>query len=185
MIISFQSATEFRAWLSKNQSQSDGIWLRIHKKGSEEKSVSYAEALDEALCFGWIDAQKQTGDEHSWLQRFCPRRPNSKWSKKNTQHVERLITLGRMTSAGMREVDAAKSDGRWTAAYDSSRNMEVPTDFMEELSKNKKAQTFFGTLNRANIYAIIYRLQTAKRPETREKRMKEILEMLACGKRFH
>jgi uncharacterized protein YdeI (YjbR/CyaY-like superfamily) len=185
MIQSFPSAADLRIWLSENLSQSEGIWLRFFKKGSGKKSVSYAEALDEALCFGWIDAQKKKGDVHSWLQRFCPRRPQSKWSKNNTQHVERLIKIGKMTSAGLREVEAAKADGRWIAAYDSPKNSEPPADFMRELAKDKTAVSFFKALNKANLYAITYRLQTAKRPETRKKRMKVILEMLAHGKTFH
>lgn len=185
MIQSFESAAEFNDWLSRNQSQADEIWLRIYKKASGKKSVSYAEALDEALCVGWIDGQKKPGDEHSWLQRFCPRRPHSKWSKKNTEHVERLIKSGRMTSAGMREVEAAKSDGRWMAAYDSPGNAELPADFIERLARNKKARSFLETLNKANLYAITYRLQTAKRPETRARRMEEIVKMLASGKTFH
>src|ERR1700743_3594528 len=125
MIISFQSATEFRVWLSKNQSQSDGIWLRIYKKGSEEKSVTYAEALDEALCFGWIDGQKRPLDAGAWMQKFTPRRPRGNWSELNTRHAARLIAAGRMMPAGLKEIEAAKADGRWKAAYASPSKADL------------------------------------------------------------
>lgn len=135
--------------------------------------------------FGWIDGQAKPFDDRSWLQKFTPRRPRSGWSKLNTRHVERLVKTGAMTPAGMEAVKAAKADGRWKAAYDSPSNALPPEDFLKELGKNKKAKAFFETLNKANVYAIVYRLQTAKKPETREKRMKLILAMLAGGKAFH
>jgi uncharacterized protein YdeI (YjbR/CyaY-like superfamily) len=128
-ILSFRAAAEFRKWLAVNHRQSDGIWLRIFKKGSGEPTVTYAEALDEALCFGWIDGQKQLHDKASWRQRFSPRRPKSKWSKINTQHAERLIEAGRMQEAGMSAIEAAKKDGRWTAAYDSQARPRSPKIF--------------------------------------------------------
>jgi uncharacterized protein YdeI (YjbR/CyaY-like superfamily) len=184
-ILSFRSASEFRKWLGVNHRQSDGIWLRIFKKDSGEPSVTYAEALDEALCFGWIDGQKQRGDDASWLQRFTRRRPKSGWSKRNTQHAERLTKAGRMKAAGQAEIDAAKKDGRWTAAYDSPSKATLPEDFLAALRRNEKAQEFFESLNKANRYAIAYRLQTAKKPETRQKRMEMILAMLARGEAFH
>jgi uncharacterized protein YdeI (YjbR/CyaY-like superfamily) len=184
-IKSFQSASAFRDWLAGHHGQTDGICLRFFKKSSGEKSLNYAEALDEALCYGWIDGQAKAYDERSWLQRFSPRRPSSAWSKMNTQHAERLIKSGRMTPAGLKQVEAAKADGRWGAAYDSPRNASPPEDFLKELDKNKKAKAFFTTLNKANIYSIVYRLQTAKKPETREKRMKMILGMLSRGEKFH
>lgn len=159
--------------------------MRIFKKDSGKPSITYAEALDQCLCFGWIDAQRAAHDELSYLQRFTPRRPKSGWSKINTQHAERLIQLGHMTSAGMKAIEAAKADGRWQAAYDSPRNAAPPEDFLKALEKDKKAKAFFATLNRANIYAIVYRLQTAKKSETRERRMKMILEMLSRGEKFH
>jgi uncharacterized protein YdeI (YjbR/CyaY-like superfamily) len=183
--LSFKSPLDFRNWLEKNNATSDGIWLRIFKKDSGEKSITYAEALDQALCYGWIDGQKQSYDEHSWLQKFTPRRAKSGWSKVNTQHAERLIKTGQMTSAGLKEIESARADGRWNAAYDSPRNATPPEDFLRALDGNKKAKEFFETLNKANIYSIVYRLQTAKKPETREKRMKLILEMLARGETFH
>ena len=184
-ILSFRLASEFRKWLAANHRQSDGIWLRIFKKGSGESSVTYAEALDEALCFGWIDGQKRPHDEVSWQQRFTPRRPKSGWSKINTQHAERLIKAGRMRTAGQAQIDAAKKDGRWTAAYDSPSKATFPTDFLTALRRNKKAQAFFESLNKANRYAIAYRLQTAKKPETKQRRVEMILAMLARGEAFH
>jgi uncharacterized protein YdeI (YjbR/CyaY-like superfamily) len=182
---SFPSASTFREWLARCHNRTDGIWLRIFKQNAGEKSLTHAEALDEALCYGWIDGQAKGYDERSWLQRFSPRRPSSVWSKRNTQHVERLIKAGKMMPAGLKEVEAAKADGRWRAAYDSPRNASLSEDFLSELEKNKKAKAFFATLNETNIYSIVYRLQTAKRAETREKRLKEILGMLARGEKFH
>lgn len=184
-ILSFRSSSEFRKWLAANHRQSDGIWLRILKKNSGESPVTYAEALDEALCYGWIDGQKQRHDDSSWLQRFTRRRPKSGWSKINTQHAERLIKAGRMKAAGKAEIEAAKKDGRWTAAYDSQSKATLPEDFLAALRTNKKAAAFFESLNRANRYAITYRLQTAKKPETRRRRMEMILAMLERGEAFH
>ncbi len=184
-ILHFRSPSEFRKWLSANHRQSDGIWLRLSKKDSGEPSVTYAEALDEVLCFGWIDGQKQRHDESSWLQRFTRRRPRSGWSKINTQHAERLVQTARMKAAGQAEIDAAKKDGRWTAAYDSPSKSTFPEDFLAALGRNKKAKAFFESLNQANRYAIAYRLQTAKKPETRQRRMETILAMLARGEAFH
>jgi uncharacterized protein YdeI (YjbR/CyaY-like superfamily) len=181
----FETSADFRHWLDENHAQSDGIWLRIFKKESRQKSLTYAEALDQALCYGWIDGQKKPLDKLSWLQKFTSRRPKSGWSKLNTQHVERLIKAGAMTPAGMEAVEAARADGRWKAAYASSRSATLPEDFLKELSKNKNAEAFFKTLNKANVYSIVYRLETAKKPETREKRMKTILAMMEQGKAFH
>jgi uncharacterized protein YdeI (YjbR/CyaY-like superfamily) len=184
-ILQFRSASDFRKWLAANHRQSDGIWLRISKKNSGEPSLTYAEALDEALCFGWIDGQKQRHDELSWRQRFTPRRPKSSWSKINTQHAERLIQAGRMKASGQARIDAAKEDGRWTAAYDSPGKATLPDDFLAALRRNKQAKAFFESLNKANLYAIAYRLQTAKKPETRQRRMETILAMLARNEAFH
>jgi uncharacterized protein YdeI (YjbR/CyaY-like superfamily) len=133
----------------------------------------------------WIDGRKLPGDEQFWLQTFTPRRPKSGWSKKNTGHAERLIKSGEMTAAGLKEVEAARSDGRWQAAYDSFSNAAIPDDFLKELARNKKAKAFFATLNNTNLYSIAYRLQTAKKPETREKRMQAIIEKLARCEKFH
>ena len=159
--------------------------LRIYKKDSAVATVTYAEALDQALCFGWIDGQKKPYDAQSWLQKFTPRRPNSAWSKKNTQHAERLIASGEMSPAGSKEVNSAKADGRWTVAYDSFANATIPEDFLEALARDRKALAFFETLNKTNLYAIAYRLQTAKKPETRARRMLAIIEKLSRGEKFH
>ena len=185
-IIAFESQSRWEEWLAENHAQQPtGIWLRIFKKASGVVSVTYAEALDEALCYGWIDGQANKYDERSWLQKFTSRRKKSIWSKVNTQHVERLIEAGKMKAAGLKEIEAAKQDGRWQQAYDSPKNMIVPEDFLKELENDSKAKTFFETLNKTNLYSIAFRLQTAKKPETREKRMKAILEMLARGEKFH
>jgi uncharacterized protein YdeI (YjbR/CyaY-like superfamily) len=184
-MLAFKSSAEFRGWLETNHDKTDVLWLRIFKKGSGEPSITYAEALDQALCHGWIDGQKKPYDESSWLQKFTPRRPKSGWSKINTEHVERLRKAGQMVPAGLKAVEAAKADGRWKAAYDPPRKASPPEDFLKALAKSKKAKTFLEGLNKANVYAIVYRLQTAKKPETRERRMKMILAMLDRGEAFH
>lgn len=183
-IIEFKTTTAFETWLAKNHDSTNGLWLRIFKKDSGNKTISYAEALDVALCYGWIDGQKQAYDEQAWLQKFCPRRPKSIWSKVNIGHVERLIKEDRMRPAGLKAIEKAKADGRWDKAYDSSSKMTIPEDFLKELSKNKKAEAFFKGLNKTNLFSIGFRLQTAKKQETREKRMKEIIEKLAKGEKF-
>ena len=181
----FKCPAEFRQWLEENHARSESIWLRLFKKTSGEPSITHAEALDQALCYGWIDGQLKPLDERSWLRKFTPRQPKSGWSKLNTRHVERLITAGAMTRAGLEAVAAAKADGRWAAAYDSPRDAVPPADFLKALAGDKKAAAFFATLNKANVYAIVYRLQTAKKPETRQKRLRAILKMLAQAKAFH
>ena len=184
-IIPFKNSKEFNRWLSKNYSSSNGIWLRFFKKDSGIPTINHAEALDEALCFGWIDGQLKKFDAESWLQKFTPRRPKSIWSKKNAERSEELMLEKRMKSAGLKEINLAKEDGRWNKAYDSPKNMQVPEDFLKRLSRNSKAKNFFETLNSANKYAIVWRLQTAKKPETRKSRMIKILEMLSKGEKFH
>jgi uncharacterized protein YdeI (YjbR/CyaY-like superfamily) len=184
-VLSFSTAKTFNQWLTKNHDATTGIWIKFFKKGSGEKTITYAEALDEALCFGWIDGQIKKFDEQSWIRHFTPRGEKSIWSKRNTGHAERLVTTGRMKPPGLKQVEKAKADGRWTLAYDSPANMEIPEDLIKAISKNKKAKSFFESLNKANLYSIGWRLQTAKRPETREKRIKAILEMLAKGQKFH
>jgi len=184
-ILSFNTAKAWEAWLKKNGATAQALWLRFYKKGSQVQSINYSEALDVALCYGWIDGLVNKFDEVSYLQRFTPRRPRSIWSKKNIEHVERLIREGKMNPAGLQQIEAAKADGRWAAAYDSSANMVIPADFLQALSRNPKAQKFFKTLNKTNVYAIAWRLQTAKKPETRERRMKQILEMLEKGEKLH
>lgn len=181
----FTTIKELKSWLAKQNASSTGIWIRLFKKKSNITTITYSDALDVALCYGWIDGQKKPYDTESWLQKFTPRRPKSIWSKRNREHIERLEKSGEMKAAGIRQVEAAKADGRWEQAYDSSSTMVVPADFLKELAKNNKAETFFKTLNKANTYAIVWRLQTAKKPETRNKRMMAIIEMLTNGEKFH
>jgi uncharacterized protein YdeI (YjbR/CyaY-like superfamily) len=184
-IIALDSAKDWEKWLTKNHGKSAGVWLKLTKKKLDKLAMTHAEALEVALCYGWIDGQARSYDESSWLQRFTRRRPKSGWSKINTQHAERLIKARRMKAAGLKEIKAAKTDGRWAIAYDPPSASTIPDDFLKLLSQNKKAKAFFETLNKTNLYSISYRLQTAKKPETRAKRMKVILEMLARGEKFH
>lgn len=184
-VIAFQSAKEWRDWLQKNSEASKGIWMKIYKKDAGEKTITYAEALDESLCYGWIDSQKKTFDKQAYLQKFCPRGRKSIWSKVNITHIERLTKAGKMKPQGLNAVASAKADGRWAKAYDSPSKMIVPDDFIKELKKNKKAYEFYKTLNKANLFSIAFRLHTAKKPETRQKRMELILEMLSKEQKFH
>lgn len=184
-IIPFASQTDWEHWLEENHSSSVGIWLQFFKKGSDISSVNYTEALDVALCYGWIDGQLKSLDNLSYIQRFTPRRPRSIWSRRNIEHIARLTIEGRMKPAGLKEAESAKTDGRWEVAYDSPENMSIPDEFLAELSKDKKAFGFYESLNKANKYAIGWRIQTAKKQETKEKRMKEIIEMLKRGEKFH
>ncbi len=181
----FATAKQFAQWLAKNHAKSNGIWLRLYKKGSGHKSVSYSEAVDEALCVGWIDGVKKRFDEESSVQWICPRRPRSVWSRLNIGRIERLTAEGRMQPSGLAQVEKAKADGRWAKAYDAPSQMKVPEDFLAALSKDPKARAFFETLNRANTYAIAWHLHNAKKPETRERRMQKYLEMMARGEKPH
>jgi uncharacterized protein YdeI (YjbR/CyaY-like superfamily) len=181
----FKTQAAWEKWLAKNHDKSPGVWMRFYKKASGVKSMNYDQALDGALCYGWIDGQTNKYDDDSWVQRFTPRRAKSIWSKRNVGHVARLIEAGKMHAAGQAQIDAAKADGRWQIAYDSHSTMEIPEDFLKALAKNKKAKAFFETLNKTNLYSISFRLQTAKKAETREKRMKQILEMMKNGEKFH
>ena len=182
--LEFKTAKTFETWLEKNHDNSSGIWLKIFKKDSGVKTVTYAEALDVALCYGWIDGQKKSFDEQAWLQKFSPRTAKSIWSKVNVGHVERLIKEGKMRPAGLKAVESAKEDGRWEKAYDPPSKMTIPDDFLQELSKNKKAEEFFQGLNKTNLFSIGFRLQTTKKQETRDRRMKEIIEKLARGEKL-
>ena len=184
-ILSFRTPADFENWLAENHNTVRGIWLRLFKKDSGEVSVTYLEALHEALCYGWIDGQAKKHDEQSWIQKFTPRGPRSIWSKRNTKFVGELMAQGRMKPAGLAEVDRAKTDGRWQKAYDSPSEMTIPDEFIKAVNKNKNAKAFFETLNKTNRYSIAWRLQTAKKPETKEKRIKMIIEMLAKGEKFH
>ncbi len=182
---SFKSSDDFEKWMEKNHGKSRGIWLRFFKKASGKKTVVYAEALDVALCYGWIDALVKSFDEESYVQRFTPRRSRSMWSKRNRQHVARLIKCGRMREAWLKQIQAAKRDGRWKSAYDSPRKMAVPRDFLAELAKSQKAKAFYDSLTRRNTYAIAMILGSAKKPETRQRRMKKLLEMMERGQKLY
>lgn len=184
-IIAFESRRKWFVWLAKHHTRAEGIWLRFYKKGSGVKTITYAEALDGALCYGWIDGQGRGYDSESHLRKFTPRRPRSPWSKINTGHAERLMASGEIEPPGLAEIERAKADGRWARAYASSSAMTVPDDFLAALRQSKKATAFFGTLNKRNTYAIAYRLQDAKRPETRARRISEFVEMLERGEKLY
>ncbi len=181
----FKDSTEWDQWLEKNCENSDGIWVRFANKNSGLISMSYSEAVDVALCFGWIDSLVNKYDEKSHIQKFTPRRKRSIWSKINREKIERLTKEGKMRPTGIAQVESAKVDGRWDAAYDSPTTSTIPDEFMKELAKNKKATDFFATLNKSNLYAIAWRLQTAKKPETKANRTKAIIAMLAKGEKLH
>ena len=181
----FKTQDAWEKWLATNHTKSAGIWMQIAKKGSGIASVNYQEALDVALCYGWIDGQKQPYDDEYWLQRFTPRGPRSIWSKINTGKAEALIKSGRMQPAGLAAIEAAKATGRWESAYQPSSNAEVPPELQAALDKNKKAKAFFETLRGANRYALIFRVQTAKKPETRAKRVAEFIDMLERGETIY
>ena len=184
-IRAFEDAAAFRDWLEANHAAHPELWIKIFKKGSGRKTISWKEAVVEALCWGWIDGVKKPFDEKSYLQRFTPRRKGSNWSKRNREHAERLIAEGRMREPGMKHVRAAQADGRWEVAYAPASEMTIPDDFLEALQERADARAFFESLNRQNLYAIAYRLQTAKRPETRQKRFEKFLAMLENGEKFH
>ena len=183
--VRFPSAGAWQHWLESEHARSDGVWLKLAKKDALEPTISYAEALDVALCFGWIDAQKRGLDDKYWLQRFTPRRPRSKWSKINTQKAEALIAAGQMRPPGLREVEAAKADGRWDAAYAGQRTITVPDDLARALAVNPAASAFFDAISSINRYAILYRISTVKRPETRAKKITLYVQMLAERKTIH
>lgn len=179
----FKTQADFRTWLEKNHADTDGVWIRMYKKATNIPSVNYAEALDEALCFGWIDGIKKSYDDVSFIQKFTPRRVRSLWSKRNIEHTERLITAGQMTEAGIKEIERAKADGRWDRAYDTFVDMKIPPYFYLELEKHPKAKEFFKELKKTNLYAIGWALQTAKTEETRLRRTKTLIAMLNEGKK--
>ncbi|HEX9107507.1 MAG TPA: YdeI/OmpD-associated family protein [Longimicrobiales bacterium] len=183
--LAFGSQEELVAWLERNHADSAGIWLRIARKDSGQRSVSYADALEAALCFGWIDGQKRPSDDSWWLQRFTPRKPRSVWSKVNREKAQALIAAGRMRPAGLEQVERARADGRWQAAYDSQSRAEVPPDLQAALDASPAAAAFFRTLNAANRYAILYRLQSARKPETRARRLRSFVEMLERGETIY
>jgi len=180
----FKTSAAWEKWLVAHAGDA-GAWLKIAKKDTGATSVSYAEALDVALCHGWIDGLKRSCDAQYFLQRFTPRRPKSLWSKINVAKIEGLIAAGRMQKGGLREIEAARADGRWHAAYDSARNMPVPEELAAALAGNKKAKAFFDKLDRTNRYAFCWRVQTAKKPETRAARVAKFVAMLAKGEKIH
>ena len=184
-ILLFAAPPDLEAWLEENHAQPDGFWLKVAKKDSGERSVTYAEALELALCFGWIDSQKRGFDEKFFLQRFTPRRPRGRWSRINRDKAEELLAAGTMRPAGLAEVDAAKADGRWEAAYEGARTATVPDDLRRELDADPAAAEFFASLDSSNRYAIVYRLNDAKKPETRERRLRKFVAMLKRGEKIH
>jgi uncharacterized protein YdeI (YjbR/CyaY-like superfamily) len=184
-VLDIESADAWAQWLEGHHSASAGVWLKIAKKGSRQSTPSYPEALDVALCFGWIDGQKRPLDGSFWLQRFTPRRAGSKWSKINTEKADRLIEGGLMRPAGLGEVEAARADGRWDAAYAGQSTITVPDDLAAALAANEAASAFFATISRVNRYAILYRIADAKRPETRARRIAAYVAMLADHQTLH
>ncbi|MBS1643783.1 MAG: YdeI/OmpD-associated family protein [Bacteroidetes bacterium] len=184
-IITFATSEEWAAWLAANHQQSEGIWIKFAKKASGILSITPQEALEVALCYGWIDGQRNQFDDNHYLNKYCHRTAKSIWSKRNCGIALQLIKDKKMQAEGLAEIERAKEDGRWERAYDSPANMQIPEDFIIELKKNKQAQAFFQTLNKTNTFAIAFRLQTAKKPETRQRRMEKILAMMAEGKKFY
>ena len=183
--IFFPSGAEWEDWLADNHAQSDGVWVKIAKKGSGIDSVRYPEVLECALCFGWIDGRREALDELHFLQRFTPRRPRSRWSRINREKAEQLIADDRMRPAGLAEVERARADGRWKAAYEGQKSINVPDDLRRELDARPKAKAFFAELSSQNRYAILYRLDEAKRPETRARRLEKFVAMLEAGETIH
>jgi len=177
-MLSFERRKNWAVWLDKNHATSSGVWLKLAKKASGVKSVTYDEALEVALCYGWIDGQKKSYDETSWLQKFTARGPKSIWSKINTEKAQQLIESGKMKPAGLKAVENARQDGRWDAAYASPSKAVVPDDLQAELDRNAKARAFFATLDSRNRYAILHRIHTAKKAETRAKRIEQFVRML-------
>jgi len=184
-IRTFASRQDWADWLAAHAEDAPGVWIRFAKKASGIASVTYDEALEAALCFGWIDGQVKRFDERYFLQRFTPRRRRSVWSKRNVGIVERLSREGRMQPRGLREVECAKADGRWEAAYDGPKNAKPDPELEKALRGNKKAEAFFESLSKRNQFAILYQVQTAKRPETKRKRIDKLVAMLAEGKKLY
>lgn len=184
-VIMFEKPQDWAGWLAENHHTSAGVWLQIAKKASGIASISYDEALEVALCYGWIDGQKKSYNETSWLQKFTRRGSKSIWSKINREKAQKLIESGQMKPAGLKAVEAAQQDGRWEAAYDSQSTVVIPADFQAELDKNPEAQDFFATLESRNRYAILHRIHTAKKAETRARRIQQFVEMLARREKLY
>ena len=183
--LAFKNGDAWAKWLETNHAKSSGVWLRMAKKASGIESITYAEALDVALAYGWIDGQSKSEGETHWVQKFTPRSARSIWSKRNCEKALGMIERGEMRPSGLAEVERAKKDGRWGRAYDSPSKSTVPNDLGAALSKSKRAKSFFESLDSRNRYAILFRLQTAKKPETRAKRLKLFVEMLKRGEKLH
>lgn len=183
--LTFSTQSEWEDWLEDNASNSPGVWLRLAKKSAEQPTITYAQALEGALCYGWIDGQKQSEDQHYWLQRFTPRTAKSIWSKINKEKAEALISAERMRPAGLAAIERAKLDGRWQAAYSSASTSTIPDDLQQALDANPKAKTFFTTLNSQNRYAILFRIQNVKKAETRAKKIAQFIEMLSKGEKLY
>jgi uncharacterized protein YdeI (YjbR/CyaY-like superfamily) len=184
-VIAFSSQQAFDVWLTSQSADCGGLWLKIAKKSSGVATVSRAEAVDAALCHGWIDGQLDSFDHIYWLIRFTPRQSTSKWSEINRARAQELVALGRMRSAGLKEIERARKDGRWDAAYAPQSAAQVPDDLGQALAKSKKAKAFFETLDGRNRYAILYRVHGAKKPETRAARIEKFVAMLAEGKTIY
>jgi uncharacterized protein YdeI (YjbR/CyaY-like superfamily) len=184
-ILLFATPADLEAWLETHHRGSEGFWLKVAKRGSDEVSVTYAEALELALGFGWIDSQKRSHDEDFFLQRFTPRRPRGRWSRINRDKAEALLAAGAVRPAGLAEIEAAQADGRWEAAYEGQRTAKIPDDLQRELDANPAAREFFAGLDSANRYAILYRLDEAKKPETRKQRLRKFVAMLERGEKIH
>jgi len=183
--IPFASAAEWERWLEEHHAASEGVWIKMAKKGTGIESVRYPEVLEAALCFGWIDGRREALDERYFLQRFTRRRTRSRWSRINRESAEALIADSRMRPAGLAEVERARADGRWEAAYEGQRRITIPEDLQRELDARPDAAAFFAGLSSQNRYAILYRLQDAKRPETRARRLAKFLDMLEAGETIH
>jgi uncharacterized protein YdeI (YjbR/CyaY-like superfamily) len=181
----FKSAKAFETWLKKNHATAHGVWLKIAKAGANQPSVTYSEAVNIALCWGWIDGQKKSLNSQHFLQRFTPRRPRSLWSKTNVDKVGALIEAGRMQAPGYAQIEAAKADGRWARAYDGARTSAVPEDLLAAMEAQPRAKAFFATIDAANRYAVLWRIQTAVKAETRARRIAQLVDMLARGERIH
>lgn len=184
-VISFDTQHDWEVWLEENHASARGIWLKIAKKDTGARSVSYAQALESALCYGWIDGQKAGFDEQYWLQKFTPRGPRSIWSKVNREKAMALIAEGKIQPAGLQQVELAKADGRWDSAYASQSTISIPDDLQSELDNDAEASAFFSTLDSANRYAILWRIHTAKKPQTRAARIRKFVDMLAKHEKLH
>lgn len=183
-VVLFETPDEWGRWIESG-TNSSGVWIKFAKKNSGVTSINYDQALRVALCYGWIDSSLSKFDDSFYLQKFSPRRPKSIWSKRNCELAEQLIADGEMQPAGLEQINLAQADGRWEAAYDKPSDMVVPEDFLAALAKNKQAEAFFQTLNKANRYAVAFRLHNAKRPETRAANIQKFITMFADGKKLH